>query len=372
MRWSVPVLACLVLACAEKEAQQAPKSAPPKVTVTTPVRKDITPYYEVSGRAEATKVVEIRARVTGFLEEMRYVAGKGDVKAGDVLFVIEKTNYVAARDQANADLASARATAERAKSDFERFSKAAETNAVSQVQVTMAKAQMLKSEAQVIAAEAKLRQAELDLSYCEVRSPIDGLPNRNLVDVGNLVGPNNRPLLTTVVARRPIFVYFEVPEKFVNEALEKRAKRERNPDEAPTKVVVAVPGGEFDHEGVVDWTENEVDPSTGTLRARAKFPNEDLLLFSGVYVRVRIVGVTVPNQILVQEKAIGTDMGGKYLMVLDDQNVVQRRYVDLGQREGVLRVIRKGIGDKERYITTGVLRARPGLPAEPVEEKGES
>ena len=124
--------------------------------------------------------------------------------------------------------------------------------------------------------------------------------------------------------------------------------------------------------GVIDWAENEVDPSTGTLRARAKFANEDLLLYSGVYVRVRIVGDAIPDQILVQEKAIGTDMGGKYLMVLDANNVVERRYVELGQREGIMRVIRKGLKGDERYITTGVLRARPGLPAQPVEEKGES
>ena len=240
------------------------------------------------------------------------------------------------------------------------------------MQVTLAKAQALKAAAQVIAAEARLEQAELNLSYCDVRSPIEGIPNRNLVDIGNLVGPNERPLLTTVVARKPIFVYFEVPEKFVSEALRKRRVRQQDPDAPPTKVKVALPGGEFEHDGYVDWAENEVDTSTGTLRARAKFTNEDGLLYSGVYVRVRLVGDAEPNQILVQEKAIGTDMGGKYLMVLDDKNVVERRYVQLGQREGIMRVITKGLEGTERYITTGVLRARPGLAADPVEEKGES
>ncbi|MHC4938778.1 MAG: efflux RND transporter periplasmic adaptor subunit [Planctomycetota bacterium] len=372
MRWSLLVLACLLSACAEEKQQQAPAPTPPKVTIATPIRQDIVPYFQVTGRTRATEIVEIRARVTGFLEEMKYDVGTRGVKKGDILFVIEKTNYIAARDQAKADLEAAKATKERADSDFERFSKAAKTKAVSEVQVTMAKAQKLKAAAQVIAAEAALKQAELDLSYCDVRSPIDGQPNRNQVDVGNLVGPNDQALLTTVVRRKPIHVYFEVPEKYVNEALEARAKREKDPDAPPTKVQVALPGGDYRHEGIIDWAENMVDPSTGTLRARAVFDNKDGLLYSGVYVRVRIIGESIPNQILVREKAIGTDMGGKYLMVLDEKNVVERRYVELGQREGTMRVIRRGLEGNERYITIGVLRARPGLPVTPVEEKGES
>lgn len=372
MRWSLLVLACLVSACGEKEAAKAPPPKPPKVTVATPTRQTIVPFYEIFGRTRATEIVEVRARVTGFLQEMGYEVGTKSVKKGDILFVIEKENYISLRDQAKAELQSAEASADRAKSDYERFKKAAETNAVSKVQVTLAKAQMLSNDAKVIGAKAALRQAELNLSYCDVRSPIDGLPARNLVDVGNLVGPNNQPLLTTVVKRKPIHVYFEIPEKYVNDALKARAMREKDPDREPTVVQVAVPGGEFEHKGIVDWVDNTVDPNTGTLRARGVFDNGDGLLYSGVYVRVRIVGQKVPNQILIEERAIATDLGGKYVMVLDKENTVERRYITLGQREGIKRVVLKGLQGDERYVVVGVLRARPGLKAEPVEAKGES
>ena len=372
MRWSLLALTCLLSACGEKEAAKAPPPKPPKVTIATPTRQDIVPHYQITGRTRATEIVEIRARVTGFLQEMRYEVGSKAVKKGDILFVIEKDDYISQRDQAKAELQSAEASAERAKSDYERFKKAAETNAVSQVQVTLAKAQMLSNDAKVIGAKAALRRAELNLSYCDVRSPIDGLPARNMVDIGNLVSPGDNALLTTVVKRKPIHVYFEIPEKYVNEALKARAMRDQGEDKSDTVVEVAVPGGEFEHKGIIDYVDNTVDPSTGTLRARGVFDNEDGFLYSGIYVRVRIIGEPIPNQIMIEERAIGTDMGGKFVLVLDKENVVERRYVQLGQREGLQRVITKGLEGDERYVVVGVLRARPGMKAEPVEAKGES
>ena len=340
------------------------------MTVATPVRKEIQPYDEVPGRTRATERVEIRARVTGFLEQMHYEVGAREVKAGDVLFTIEKTEYQAQRDQAFANLEAAKASLEKAESDLERFTEALKANAVSKVQVTQARAEKLKAEAEVLSAKSALQRAELNLSYCDVRSPIDGIPGRNLVDLGNLVGPQDVSVLTTVVKRSPIYVYFEVPEKYLNAILRLRARSgtEEGRPRDELEVRVATPGDEgFPHVGAVDWAANEVDPNTGTLEARALLPNENCTLFSGVFVRVRLIGKPIPDQILVEERAIATDLAGKYVLSLDEKNVVQRKYIEIGQLEGRMRVVKSGLEGDERYVAVGVLRARPGLAAEPVE-----
>jgi RND family efflux transporter MFP subunit len=207
-----------------------------------------------------------------------------------------------------------------------------------------------------------------------VRAPIDGIPSRNLVDVGNLVDAMNKTHLTTVVAIAPIFVYFDVPEKYVNEARRNQHDREKDTANARKIVVrVATPGDEgYPHEGLVDWADNEVNQDTGTLQARAVFPNENKALYAGVFVRVQIVGKTEPDQVLIEERAIGTDLAGKFILVVVENDVVERRGIKLGQREGLLRVVNEGLTGDERYIVVGQLRARPGMPARPADRRQRS
>ncbi|MEM8883495.1 MAG: efflux RND transporter periplasmic adaptor subunit [Planctomycetota bacterium] len=367
---SIPLVMILALACGEKKQMQATAPPPPKVTVATPVRQDLTEYVDVTGgRTRGTEIVQIRARVTGFLEKMHYKPGETVVKEGDLLFTIEKDDYQAQVEQAKANLASAEASLEKAISDLARFEEALKSNAVSQVQVTQAKAEKLAADAAVMSAKATLKRAELELSYCDVRSPIAGFPGRNQVDLGNLVGPNNNALLTTVVKRRPIFVYFDIPEKWVNIALQRRAEMEKDP-ERKTIVRVKTPDQEnYNYEGLVDWVDNSVDLNTGTLRARAVLENDNRVLYSGVFVNVRLQGDVKKDQILIEERAIATDLGGKFVFIVVDneqgKNIVERRYVTLGQREGKMRHIMKGLDGSERYIVAGGLRARPGFPVDP-------
>ena len=363
MRWFPLVLLALIPACKEKVVVAA-TAKPPTVEVANPEVREVQLYVETSGRTRATERVEVRARVTGFLESMDYTVGQRSVKKGDVLFRIEKDRYVAAVNLAKAELMAAEAEEVRAKSDLDRFEKAAKTNAVSQVEVTRARADKMKADAAIMAAKAALRDAELDLEYCDVISPIDGIPSRNLVDAGNLVDGSERTHLTTVVAISPIYVYFDLPEKYVNEARRQQNEKGASPEEKGTyEVRLATPGDDgFPHKGVVDFADNEINPETGTLQARAVVPNENRALFSGVFVRVRIDVALLPDAILIEERAIGTDLAGKFVLVVGEDNVVERRSIVLGQREGVMRVVNEGLEAKDRYIVVGQLRARAGLP----------
>jgi RND family efflux transporter MFP subunit len=351
-------------------ACQAPSAgrqqAPPQVTVATPVRADVTPVYEFTGTTDAFRSVEIRARVQGFLEEIRF-SPSSFVKAGDVLFVIEQEPFLARRDRAKANLTSAEAALRRAESDLERLEQAVKTNAVSQQEVTRARAERDQAEAALLGARADLESAEIELDYTRIESPVDGLISRNLVDQGNLVGPSTNSLLATVRRIDPVYAYFEVNERLFSRMLDERGghagKMER---ETEIPAVLSVEETGLRIEGRIDSIDNTVDPSTGTIMLRAVFPNPDARVFPGFFVTVLLSGDVRPDAILVQEKAVGTDLGGKFLLLVDTDNVVQQRYVSLGPaREDGTVVVSEGLDGDERYIVDGLLRARPGLPVSP-------
>ncbi|MHC4964387.1 MAG: efflux RND transporter periplasmic adaptor subunit [Planctomycetota bacterium] len=227
--------------------------------------------------------------------------------------------------------------------------------------------------ADVKAAQARVDSARLDLGYTDIRSPIDGRVSRNYVDVGNLVGAGERTLLTTVVKMDELYCYFNVPERLVLERMAARdVERRRDPDR-PFFIGLAHETG-FPHEGRLDYIDNTVDTATGTITVRGIVPNDDELLFPGAFVRVRVPGGVRKDAVLVDERAIGTDLGGKYVLVVVEDNIVKHRRVTLGQLEEGMRVIEEGLGPDERYIVTGLQRARPGLPVTPktAEETGES
>lgn len=351
-------------------ACQAPSAgrqqAPPQVTVATPVRADVTPVYEFTGTTDAFRSVEIRARVQGFLEEIRF-SPSSFVKAGDVLFVIEQEPFLARRDRAKANLTSAEAALRRAESDLERLEQAVKTNAVSQQEVTRARAERDQAEAALLGARADLESAEIELDYTRIESPVDGLISRNLVDQGNLVGPSTNSLLATVRRIDPVYAYFEVNERLFSRMLDERGGH-AGTMERDTEIPAVLSVEETGHrvEGRIDSIDNTVDPSTGTIMLRAVFPNPDARVFPGFFVTVLLSGDVRPGAILVQEKAVGTDLGGKFLLLVDTDNVVQQRYVALGPaREDGTIVVSEGLNGDERYIVDGLLRARPGLPVSP-------
>ncbi|UCG75061.1 MAG: efflux RND transporter periplasmic adaptor subunit [Gemmatimonadota bacterium] len=366
---AIAALATVVVSACGGGASQGPP--PPQVTVATPERRDVQTYGEFTGTTRAIERSEIRARVAGTLEEMRFTPSSL-VNAGDVLFIIEPEPYQAAFDEAQAALASAESELVRAESDLERIQLAIQSNAVSQQDLDRAQATRDQAEAAVLGARARLDNARINLGYTRVATPISGQVSRNYPDIGNLVGAGEPTLLTTVTRIDPIYVYFNGPEQLVLNFLAARRDTTLTQEELSQvgRVFVATAADtDYPYEGEIDFIDNTVDPATGTIELRAVVENSEGRLFPGLFVRVRVLGRIQPNAILVAEPAIGTDLGGKYVLVVGDDNVVKQRYVTLGPRQddGTY-VVPSGLDGSERYIVNGMLRARPGLPVTPMTE----
>jgi RND family efflux transporter MFP subunit len=391
-RLLIPVLAVSLVAAAcggEEVVRQAPE-----VTVSQPVVRPVQPFVDFTGTTRSTESVEIRARVGGVLEQQLF-SSSDIVDAGDVLFVIEQEQYEAARDEAVAFMRSAVADSALKESNLERIQIAIETNAVSRQDLDRALAERDAAVAAVLGARARLSRAQLDYEYTTVRTPITGQVGRRLVDPGNLVGYTDQTLLTTVNAMEPIYVFFNAPEWVVLRMLRALEEVETGEDDTSVMDTVIEGDGELDEsavqaqkqvvkvlvgtaadedrfpfEGYINFIGNTVDPSTGTIELRALFDNADHLLFPGLFVRVRVLALEAEDALLVDERAIGTDLGGKYMYLVGEGNIVERRYVTVGQPQpdGTI-VIEDGLDADATYISNGLLRARPGLPVTPMTEE---
>ncbi len=354
-------------ACEGTPAVDAPP--PPAVTVSAPVQRDVVPYDDFTGRTEAIRIVEIRARIAGTLDRVHF-SPSVIVRRDEMLFSIDQAPYLAARRAAVADVRTVEAELARARSDLARLEQAIQTNAVSAQEVDRARADVAQAEAHLLGAEAGLEQADLDLAYTEIRSPISGMVGRNLVDAGNLVGSGENTLLTTVMQRDPMYAYFEASEAVVLNLLDREGRTLGRPATAeagpPVFLGVANEVG-WPHEGSLNYIDNTVDSETGTIQIRGTFPNPDGLLFPGLFARIRVPGPVQEGALLVSPAAIGTDLGGKYLLLVGDDNIVELRHVEVGALDGELRVITSGLGAHDRYIVNGLQRARPGLPVTPTE-----
>jgi len=343
---------------------EIPPPTPPEVVVAAPTQRDVTVYADFTGNTVAVESVEIRARVQGFLESLHFKPSSF-VKKGDLLFVIERAPYIAARDLAEADLEASEAFLRRAESDLERLEQAVRTNAVSQQEVTRATAERDQARARVLGARAKLDTAEIDVAYTKIHSPVSGLISRHLVDPGNLVGRSEPTLLADVYKVDPIYVYFEVNEQLIARFLdtEGMAERQGKKDEDLNRAWVQMDQVDRVYEGRMDYVDPAADPDTGTVQARVVVPNKEARLLPGFFVRIRLPGEELPAALLVPETALSTDLGGRYLMLVDDEDLAQKRYIEPGQlEEDNLRVILEGLERGERFIIKGLQRARPGMP----------
>jgi RND family efflux transporter MFP subunit len=351
------------IACRQPpESQQLP---PPEVTVATPVQRDVTLMEEFTGTTEARRSVEVRARVQGFLEEIAFEPSSF-VRQGQKLFVIEPAPYQAQRDRAEANLESAEAALRRAESDLDRLEQAVQTNAVSEQEVTRARAERDQASAALLEAKAALTQAEIQLGYTTVESPIAGLVSRNLVDVGNLVGGLEATLLATVRQVDPIYAYFDVSERLIAQTLAQQGGHTGPTSERAIPLTLVLKETGYEVEGRLDAIDNTVDPATGTMQVRGVFPNSNAKVLPGFFVHIRVPGKTLDDALLVEETALGTDLGGRYLMVVGDDNVVEKRYIEPGPlEEDMLRVILEGLAPGETYVSKGLQRARPGMPVTP-------
>jgi RND family efflux transporter MFP subunit len=288
------------------------------------------------------------------------------------LFTIEPESYQAAFDEADAALASAESELARAESDLERVQLAIQSNAVSRQDLDRAQATRDQAEAAVLGARARLDNARINLGYTRVTTPVSGRVSRNFVDLGNLVGAAEATVLTTVTRINPIYVYFDAPEQLVlafTAAGRDATLTEEELSQVGQVFVATATDIDYPHNGEIDYIDNTVDPATGTIELRAIVQNPEDILFPGLFVRIRLLGRIRPNAILVEERAIGTDLGGKYVLVVAEDNVVEQRFVTLGpiQDDGTV-VIEEGLDGSESYVVNGMLRARPGFPVTPQTE----
>jgi RND family efflux transporter MFP subunit len=306
--------------------------------------------------------------VEGFLEKVHFEDGD-DVAEGDVLFTIEQDVFIANVEQAQAALQSTVAERHRAQADLARVEKAVISGAVSEQEVDLKRAERDIAVAAVANAEALLKQAKLQLGYTTVISPVTGRVSRRFVDVGNLVSPTQNTLLTRVVAFDPVYAYSNISEALLSQFLKKSGETDQERREANAKLLIGLADEEgYPHEGVINFIDNRLDATTGTVQIRGTVPNKNRLLYPGMFVRIRIPSRFETPSLLVHEKAIGTDLGGKFILVVSNEgNIVERRYVTLGLLYDDMRVIVKGIEATERYIYKGIQRARPGLPVTPKE-----
>jgi RND family efflux transporter MFP subunit len=343
-------------------AQQAP---PPPVTVAKPVVKEIVEHDEFIGRFEAVDQVDIRARVSGYVDKISFTDGT-TVHVGDLLFTIDQRPYQAALEEAKASLESAKARLDFAQGDLERAENLRKTGNIAG-QVFDERAQALATaKADVNKAAATLNGATLDLQFTEIRAPISGRMSRRLVSVGNLVTANDT-ILTNIVSMDPINFYFDVDEhsylayqKFATGSLHVSS------DGAANDVLVGTANDkEPVHKGRMDFTDNRLDQASGTLRARAVFANKDLTLIPGLFGRIRIVGSDRYKGILVPEEALGTDQDRRVVYVVGPDSSVTLQPVRVGSLVDGYRVIREGLTGEETIVVNGLMRVRPGVKVAP-------
>ena len=343
---------------------------PPKVDVATPVQKSITRYLDATGNTAAVKQVDLVARVSGFLQSIDYTDG-AFVKEGTTLFTIEPETYKLKLDQAKAAEAGAQASLKQAELDFQRQSDLVSRQAVSQATLDTSTANRDNARASLQQAQANTRIAEVNFSYTNVTAPFDGIVSAHLVSVGELVGASSPTQLATIVAQDPIWVNFNVNERDV---LKFRAEARRRGltvadlKKTPVEVGLQTEAG-FPHVGTLDYVAPTLNQSTGTLAVRGIIPNSDRALLPGLFVRIRVPVETQDNALLVPDTALGSDQSGRYVLVVNKDNVVEQRKVAIGPVENGLRVIDSGLNPEDRVVIAGLLRSIPGQKVDPQLQK---
>ena len=340
---------------------------PPKVAVAKPIVRDIVEWDEYTGRTQALEAVEVRPRVTGYVQSIQFADG-ANVKEGDPLFVIDPRPYEAALAQAKAQVEVTKARLALAKNENARAVSLVKQKVISTEDAERRQSAQEEAAGSLAAAEAAVQAAELDVEFTRVVAPVAGRASRHLVDEGNLVTAN-QTLLTTIVSLDPIHVYFDADEraylKYVRLAAsgERASSRDVN---NPVEVGVADETG-FPHKGWMDFVDNQFDPDSGTMIGRALVPNQDQLLSPGQFVRVRIPGSGRHSAILVPDEAIGTDLNQKLVWVVDAENKAQYRAVHIGGLHDGLRIVQDGVGPDERIVVAGIQKMHPGVVVAPEE-----
>lgn len=353
---------CLLATACEKAAP--PAMPTPSVTANQPAQREVVEWDEYPGRLDSVEMVEVRARVSGYLQSVHFKDG-AEVKKGDLLFVIDPRQYQAELDRATADLTQAETRFELASNELDRAGRLLKSKAISEEEADSRNQAKRATEAAILSARASVETAKLNVEYTHITSPIDGRIGRKFITEGNLVNGNQgqSTLLTTIVSVDPLYCYFDADEQSMLK-YQQLAREGKGDNFRDGKVVcelgLANEAG-FPHQGVLDFVDNRLDPATGTLRVRGIFPNPapDRLLQPGYFARVRVPGSAKYQSLLIPDLAVGTDQGQKFVYVINT-DTVEYRTVKLGPLIDGLRVVREGIHSNDWIIVNGLMSIRPG------------
>ncbi len=342
-------------------AQNAP---PPPVSVAKPVVKNITERDDFIGRFDAVDTVDLRARVSGYLDKVHFTDG-ALVKQGDLLFTIDQRPYRDTLDDAQASVASAKASVDFASGDLERADALMKSGNITGQVADQRRQSALAARAALDRAQATLSRAKLDMEFTEIRAPISGRISRRLVSVGNLINANET-LLSTIVSLDPIQFYFDADERSFLDYLRGFASGSDATKAGSREVTVALTGeSQPSHKGRIDFVDVRLDQASGTMRGRAVFDNKDLSLTPGLFGRISIAGTQAYKGVLVPDEALGTDQDRRIVYVVGADNKVAVKVVRTGPRIDGYRVIRDGLKGDETIVVNGLMRVRPGVEVEP-------
>ncbi|MBN8887120.1 MAG: efflux RND transporter periplasmic adaptor subunit [Rudaea sp.] len=351
------IAAAVLAGCSRSQASNAPAAAPaPAVSVAEVVAKPLRDFEEFTGRLESVTTVQIQPRVSGFIESAQFAEG-AHVKKGQILFRIDPRPYQAEVDRLAAQLKRARSQASLAAQNHERGKQLIAKHVIAQQDFDQLETAATSSSDDIGSAQAAMESARLNLEFTEVRSPIEGRVSRMLITPGNLVATTS--VLTTVVSDNPVYTYFDV-----DEATYLRFAHGVAGGESPVYMGLVDEQG-YPHEGRLDFVDNQVDPKSGTIRARGVFDNKDGHFTPGLFARIKLVGGNARDTVLIDERAVGTDLGKKFVLALKKDNSLEYRPVTLGAAIEGLRVVREGLAAGDVIVVNGLQHVRPGATVNP-------
>jgi RND family efflux transporter MFP subunit len=365
-------LATLVVSCGERQ-QQGGGPPPPAVTVAKPVKRTVSDFDEYVGRFTAVNSVEVRARVSGYLDGVHFKDGQ-IVKQGDLLFTIDKRPFQNTLEQARANLVQAKSNLAFTESDYTRGQQLVRDKTITDQTFEQRAQAYRNAQASVSNNEAAVRQAELDIEFTELRAPVNGRIGDRRVSPGNLVTggtSGNTTLLATIVSTEPIYFEFTFDEaSFLRyERLSNTGNEVASRSAGVEVTLKLIDERDFEHQGRMDFVDNVIDRATGTIRGRAVFANPNNIFTPGMFARVRMPASPPSEALLVPDAAIGTEQVQKYLLVVDAENTTRQKYIVPGQlTPDGLRVIKKGLGPDDRVVISGLMQARAGMKVRPQEQ----
>lgn len=357
-------LSVLLVGCDDGVAQNAVPQAP-AVSAADVVVKSISQWDSFNGRIEAVESVQLRPRVSGYIDKVNYADGQ-EVKKGEVLFTIDDRTYRAALEQAQASLARAKTQASLARSEANRTDKLVNTNVVSREEWEQRRSAATQAQADIRAAQAAVDAAQLNLDFTKVTAPIEGRASRALITSGNLVtAGDSASVLTTLVSLKTVYVYFDVDEAtYLHYQNLARSGQGASSNHLALPVEIGLVDEEgYPHQGKVDFLDNQLTPSTGTIRMRALLDNAQRQFTPGLFARVRLPGSAEFNATLIDDKAVLTDQNRKYVYIVDKEGKAQRRDITQGRLAAGLRIVQQGLNPGDKVIIDGLQKVfMPGMP----------